>query len=129
MVARKGTATYPKVSLEDIDRRLKRIETMLSTAIPRLKWEEDKLLEETASIKKEEQRIEVKEAELEKSEAALLRKLGEQVQRKFSDIMDWKIFVWDKCTFRKSKEEAKTIDYLCTKLNGLCRFESCPMNH
>lgn len=126
---RKGTAAHPTVSLGGIDRRLKRIETMLSKAIPQLKVEEDKLLEETASIEKEEKLIESKEAELENTEAALLRQLGEQVQRKFSDIVDWKTFVWDRCTFRKSKEEAKTIDYFCTKLNGLCRFESCPMNH
>lgn len=127
MTAKQHTA-QAEVSLEDIDKRLRRIEKMLSTTIPQLKKEGDMLIKEAESIKKEEKLIEAKEEQLEKTESALLEQLGERVPRKFSDIMEWKTFVWDKCRFKQHKEGAKTIDYFCTKLNGPCRFETCPMN-
>ncbi len=150
MVRKQGIARHAMVSLEDIDKRLKRIEKMLSTTIPQLKKEGELLLKETEAIKKEEvlikeeeelieeeekrieqgvKRLEERESELKNAEKVLLKKLGERVPQRFSDIIDWKNLVWDRCKFKKTKEEAKTFDYYCKKLDGPCRFETCPLNH
>ena len=129
MAMKKSSARQAKVSLGDIDKRLKRIEKLLSTTIPQLKKGEELLLKEAKSIRKEEKKIEAKEEQLEKTESALLEQLGERVPHRFKDIIEWKTFIWDGCRYKKTVEKAKTIDYFCTKLNAPCRFDPCPLNH
>ena len=130
------------VTLAQLDRRLQHIESILDTRLATLTNEERLLLREAQSIKREEAAIEREEGRIEDEEKAILDKenqirttgdallgmLGEHMPRKFENILEWKKYIWEGCSYKKSSVSDKTIDYSCTKLGGRCRFEPCPMN-
>ncbi|MBS3164210.1 hypothetical protein J4439_02155 [Candidatus Woesearchaeota archaeon] len=124
-----------KVTLEDVDRRLKSIEKLLNSTLPELRRKEETIIKDTrllraeqAVIEEEERIITLKEEQLKRTEDALLKLLGERIPRKFDNILDWKRYIWEGCPHKKGEAKDKVIDYWCTKLNAACRFDPCPLN-
>ncbi len=53
----------------------------------------------------------------------------ERVDIKEADIetlFKWKTNIWDKCKYKKKKDEPDDIIYLCTLCNKNCVFRNCP---
>ncbi len=41
-------------------------------------------------------------------------------------LFEWKTKVWDKCEYKKEKNDTEEIIYLCTLCDKNCVFRNCP---
>jgi len=94
-----------------------------------------KLVEVEGVLKKvavEEEIIEQEvklEGKKEREELELLKRLqGKDIKRRYSDIIMWKMKIWDTCPDKKSTPSKKTIDFFCKKTGKTCRFVDCYRN-
>lgn len=58
-------------------------------------------------------------------EKTLKSKLG---KRSFTNITEWKKYIWDSCPHKKEKVEDNEISFWCDILKSSCEFEDCPRN-
>jgi len=122
--------------LADILTRLERIENETMQIRKDEKKILSEILKEEKSIKKEEEIIKKKEEEIaieeqrieeqEKAIQALIQK--KLVTRKYNDVLEWKQFVWDRCEYKKQKDEDLELEYFCSKMKKTCNFSTCPLN-
>jgi hypothetical protein len=87
------------------------------------------ILHEEHGIKKEEDVLKVGEETIESAEKQIESLIKKRVvRRNFTDISEWKRYVWDTCTYKKDRDVNKEIFYLCEKTGKECRFAICPVN-
>lgn len=92
------------VSNEDIMKKLERIESMLS-----------KMMEEENALLTDE-------------EKALKTLQESNLNLEFTDVNDWRQYIWTDCEHKMKKVKGEEIDFWCQKTNDWCRFEDCPLN-
>ncbi|MFH1399395.1 MAG: hypothetical protein ABIG95_04775 [Candidatus Woesearchaeota archaeon] len=83
-------------------------------ALRELKSEEDQLVHEKEKI------------ELEEKKAVEL--LGQGVSKQFTNILEWKRYIWENCEYKKPMVEEEKIDFICKKTGKSCRFIDCFKN-
>ena len=88
----------------------------------------EKIQKEVSRLKQEESEVLKEEAQIAVEESKLMKLLDKDVDLQFSNIIDWKNYIWDSCPYRKSIEKNKEIDFLCKKTGNKCRFQDCFRN-
>jgi len=92
------------ITNEQIYKKLLTIEKLLAKE----KQDEDKIIEEEKKIK---------DLVLEKE------------NKKFTDVIEWKTYVWENCSHRKHDMVSDTrIGFFCDITKGHCDFLNCPEN-
>ncbi len=60
-----------------------------------------------------------------KIESILEKKLS---RKSFTNIVDWKKYIWDNCPHKKEKVGDDEIDFWCEVLKAPCAMDDCPRN-
>ena len=79
-------------------------------------------------VQKEEGQIVQEEFKVEIEEEKLMEILGNEANKKFNNILDWKNYVWENCEFKKTTMKQNRIDFICNKTGKSCRFVDCFKN-
>jgi hypothetical protein len=57
------------------------------------------------------------------------RVINNRLTRKsFTDIEQWKKYIWDNCPHKKERMKDREIEFYCDILKGACEFADCPRN-
>ena len=97
--------------IEDVEKRVEHIES------------------EDSDIEKKEDELEEIEKEAFDEEKEIINELAEDKKKKFKEMLDWKGNIWEGCRYKEKVVTAREIDFRCSKLNGPCKFEDCPLNY
>ncbi len=99
------------ISNKEIYEKLLHIEKLLSEE----KKEEEKIIEGESKIVEEEKKI----------KDIIFKKEN----KKFSDVLEWKMYVWENCSHKKHDMITQTkIGFLCDLTKKACDFLNCPEN-
>jgi hypothetical protein len=88
----------------------------------------DKIQRDLRILKKEETEVLKEESKIVMEEGKLLGLLNKNVSLQFSNIIDWKHYVWDTCEYKRPVEKNKEIDFICRKTGNKCRYQDCFRN-
>ena len=105
-------------TINDVYKKLTKIESILK----KVELEEEKLETEEKRIEKKENLI------LTKEEWNIIKKLDKKTKKVYSNLMQWKIHIWDNCRNKKERSEKGRVDYNCKVTKKACRFTDCPLN-
>lgn len=103
-----------KVTIETLNKRLIKIEKILLDVL-----KEEEVIEES------QERIETDES---KELSVLDRLHGTDIKKRFKNISQWKLKIWDNCPDKKYVEMNNFEDFLCKKTGKSCRFIDCYRN-
>jgi len=79
--------------------------------------------------KEEEEKIVTEESKIIQEEEKIKEMVTKKDNKKFADVMSWKIFIWENCHYKKHDLITSTkIGFVCTLTKKACDFIDCPEN-
>lgn len=106
---------------EEILSRLLRIEKQLK----KIARKEDEISEKEDEISHASHILEGQESQELK---ALHKLLGREIKRRFDNIMQWRVHIWETCPDKTTMDYKDHTDFMCRKTGKSCRFVDCYRN-
>lgn len=88
----------------------------------------ESLIKKDIELDKKDLEIDLADIKFDKTSAKAVKATKSDKKRRFTNIIDWKEYIWNSCPHRQQKIGAKQINYFCKKLSKPCGFEQCPIN-